>query len=353
MNNNQKPLYVSVSAMTVIKIILVCIMFYFLYIVKDVLAILFIALIFSSAFDPWVDWMQKRKIPRSAGILIIYIVAFLLLGTSISLIIPPIIEQVSELSVKFPQISENLNAGIDLIKGYSNSEGLLAGLTQAKDNYPQFIGAIQSAFSQITGLFGGLVTFMLVLVLTFYMTVEKNAMKKLIWSVAPERHQVYVMNLVNRMQIKIGHWMRGQIIISFTIFLLVYIALLILGVKYALILALLAGVTEFVPYLGPLIAAVPAVIITFTQSGPTLAIFTAIVYYLIQLTETNIIVPKLMQKVVGLNPIICIAAFLVGFNLAGIIGAVLAIPVTTAANVFVNDFFEGKTEGEGKGEVGE
>lgn len=353
MSNSQKPLFVSINAATVIKIILICALFYFLYLIKDVLAILFIALIFASAFDPWVDWMQKRKIPRSIGILIIYLVAFLLLGTAISLVIPPIVEQVTELSIKFPQISEKLNTGIDIIKSYSSSQGLLAGLVQAKDNYPQFIGALQSALSQITGLFGGLVTFVLVLVLTFYMTVEENAMKKLIWSVAPERHQVYAMNLVNRMQIKIGHWMRGQVIISFIIFLMVYIALLILGVKYALILALLAGVTEFIPYLGPLIAAVPAVIITFTQSGLTLAVFTAVIYYLIQLTESNIIVPKLMQKVVGLNPIICIAAFLVGFELAGIIGAILAIPVTTAANVFVKDFFEGKAEGEGKGEIAE
>ncbi len=312
MSSNQKPLYIGVSAFTVIKIILICIMFYLLYLIKDILAILFVALIFSSAFDPWVDWMKKRKIPRSVGILIIYLIAFLLLGAAISLIVPPITEQISELSVKFPQISEKLNAGIEIIKSYSNGGGLMAGLMQAKDNYPQFVGALQGVFSQITGLFGGLITFVLVLVLTFYMTVEENAMKKLIWSVVPERHQVYSMNLVNRMQIKIGHWMRGQIILSFIIFTMIYIALTILGVKYALILALVSFVTEFVPYLGPIIAAVPAVIITFTQSGFTLAIFVAAIYYLVHLTESNIIVPKLMQKVVGLNPIVSITVLMVG-----------------------------------------
>ena len=117
-------------------------------------------------------------------------------------------------------------------------------------------------------------------------------MKKLIWSIVPEKNQIYAMDLLNRMQIKIGHWLRGQIILSLIIFTMVYIALLVLRVKYALILALLAGVTECVPYLGPILAAIPAVIITFTQSGPTLALFTALVYYLVQWTESNIIVPK-------------------------------------------------------------
>jgi predicted PurR-regulated permease PerM len=166
-------------------------------------------------------------------------------------------------------------------------------------------------------------------------------MKKLVWSVVPIRHQPYIMQLINRMQKKIGMWLRGQLILSLIIFALTYIGLLILGVKYALVLALIAGLTEFIPYLGPLLAAIPAVFLAFTQS-PMLAVFVAVLYYVIQLTENNILVPKIMQKAVGLNPIVSIAVLLIGFQLAGVVGAILSIPVATAASVFFKDVLDGK-----------
>jgi predicted PurR-regulated permease PerM len=149
------------------------------------------------------------------------------------------------------------------------------------------------------------------------------------------------MQLVNRMQGKIGLWIRGQLILSLIIFSLTFLGLSILGVNYALVLALIAGLTEFVPYLGPTIAAIPAIFLAFTQS-PMLALFVLALYYIIQMVENHIIVPKLMQKVVGLNPVISIMVLLVGFKLAGILGAILAIPVVTIASVFLKDLFEKK-----------
>ena len=166
-------------------------------------------------------------------------------------------------------------------------------------------------------------------------------MKKVVWSIAPPKYQMYIMGLINRMQQKIGLWLRGQLILSLIIFFLTFIGLSILGVKYALVLALIAGMTEFVPYLGPIFASIPAIFLAFTQS-PMLGLFVAILYYIIQLTENNIIVPKLMQKVVGLNPIVSIAVLLIGFEVAGIAGAVLSIPVATAVNVFLTDILENK-----------
>ncbi|MBW2164188.1 MAG: AI-2E family transporter, partial [Deltaproteobacteria bacterium] len=199
-------------------------------------------------------------------------------------------------------------------------------------------------FSTVTGIFGGIFTFFLVLVITFYMAVEENAIKKIVWSIAPKNHQVYVMQLVNRMQKKVGLWLRGQLILSVIIFALTFTALSIVHLftgqmEYALVLALLAGLTEFVPYLGPLIAAIPAVFLALTVS-PVLAIVVALVYYVIQLMENNIIVPKLMQKVIGLNPVVRIAVLLIGFKVAGVVGAILSIPVATAVSVFIRDIFE-------------
>ncbi len=340
-----RPININITTLAVIKIFLVFIMFYFLYLVREVLAILFISLILSSALDPWVDWMQGKKIPRVMGVLFIYLAMFLVVATVIYMIIPPIVTQVSELTENFPDILEKVISGVEILKDYSVEHGLLADV---KENVGTISSNIKSAaggiFSTVTGIFGGIFTFFLVMVITFYMVVEENAVKKIVWSIAPKQHQVYIMQLINRMQKKIGLWLRGQLILSVIIFILTFTALTTIDLftgqmEYALVLALLAGLTEFVPYLGPILAAIPAVFLALTVS-PTLAIVVALVYYVIQLMENNIIVPKLMQKVVGLNPIVSIAVILIGFKIAGVPGAILSIPVATAASVFISDIFE-------------
>jgi len=337
---NKKQVYINITTVGVIKIILIIILFYLLFLVKDILAVLFVSLILASAIDPLVDWMQKRKIPRGLGVILIYILLFGIIGTIVSLIIPIIIEQSNDLINSFPNILEKIISGISALKNYSSKFGILDNV---KENFGAISSNIQSAtisiFSTISGIFSNIFSFFLILVMTFYMVVEENAIKKIIWSITPKKNQVYIMQLADRMQKKIGLWLRAQLILSLIIFILTYIGLLILGIKYALILALIAGLTEFVPYLGPIIASIPAIFLAFTQK-PILAILVAILYYIIQLTENNLIVPKLMQKVVGLNPIISIAVLIIGFKLGGVIGAILSIPVATAFNVFVKDYFQ-------------
>lgn len=340
MEINKRPININITTMTIVKVILVFILFYFLFLIKEILAILFISLILASAIDPWVDWMQKKKVPRGCGVILIYLVISSVIGFVVYSIIPPIAEQVGELSNNFPQIVEKVISGFSALKEYSAQHGILDNV---KENFGTISENLQSAagglFSTVSGIFGGIFSFFLVLIMTFYMVVEENALKKVVWSVVPEKNQLYTMQLINRMQKKIGLWLRGQLILSLIIFILTYIGLLILGVKYALVLALIAGLTEFVPYLGPILAAIPAIFLSFTQGGLMLTVFVAVFYYIIQLAENNIIVPKLMQKVIGMSPIISIAVLLIGFKLAGVVGAILSIPVATAVSVFIKDFF--------------
>ena len=353
MENNKRSIYINITALTIVKIIGVFILFYFLFLIQSILAILFISLVLASAVDPWIDWMQKKKIPRGFGILLIYIAMFAIIIAAISMIIPPIVEQSTELATNFPEIYKKVISGFSALKEYSITHGL-------EDDMNKYLGtvsenlesAVGGVFSTVSGIVGSVFTFLLVLVITFYMTVEENAMKKIVWSIVPKKNQIYVMQLINRMQKKIGLWLRGQLILSLIIFVLTYIGLLILGVKYALVLAFIAGITEFVPYLGPIIASVPAIFLSFTQA-PLLGVFVGILYIIIQQVENHIIVPKLMQKVVGLNPLVSIAVLMIGFNIAGIIGAILAIPVATAANVVIKDIIESKENSKGfhEGEV--
>jgi predicted PurR-regulated permease PerM len=201
--------------------------------------------------------------------------------------------------------------------------------------------AASNIVSSIFNFFGGVFSFILVLVITFYMVAEENVIRKLIWSLTPEDKQTYVMDVFKRIQIKLGLWLRGQLILCLVIFVLTYIGLTILGVKYALVLALIAGVTEFIPYLGPIIGGIPAVFLAFTQS-PMLALFTIILYVVVQQIENNLLVPKIMEKAVGLNPIASIIVLMIGFSVGGVMGAILSIPVATAASVVIEDFLHKK-----------
>ncbi len=355
MQLNKKPTYINVNAMTIIKIILIFILFYVLFLIKDILALLFIALILASAIDPMVDWMQDKKIPRGVGVIFLYLVILLAFVSVITLIIPPIVEQSIELSNNFPAIMDKTSSVVDgiastiqNIRNFSLELGLSGSadnnFANLSSNLPQAAGGV---FSTLRGVIGGVFSFFIVLVITFYMVVEEKAMKKIVWSIAPPKYHVYIMGLINRMQKKIGLWLRGQLILSFIIFLLTFLVLSILGVKYALVLALIAGLTEFIPYFGPILASVPAIFLALTQSW-MLGLIVAIMYYVIQWTENNIIVPKLMQKVVGLNPIVIIASLLIGLELGGFPGIILSIPVATALNVFLFDVFDNRIKEEVK-----
>lgn len=342
MELNHRPININITTLTIVKIILILFLLYFLYLIKDILAILFIALVLSSAVDPSVDWMQKKKIPRGIGILLIYLILFIVIGSIIYLIIPPIAKEVAELSNNFPRYLEKIISTFSTLKDYSVKHGVL-------DNIRDTLGTVSSnlqlaaggVFSTVSNIFGNIFSFFLILVLVFYMVVEEDAMKKLVWSIAPEKHQPYIMQLINRIQRKMGLWLRGQLILSLVVFAMVYISLSILKVKYALVLALIAGLTELVPYVGPILGAIPGIFLAFTQS-PKLAIFVAISYYIVQLVENNLLVPKIMQKTVGINPIISIVALLIGFKIAGVIGAIISIPVVTALSVFIKDIFDSK-----------
>lgn len=336
--NEGQHVRITLTTSSLVKILLVLVGIYFAYLISDVLAIIFTSIIFASAIDPWVDTMQKKHIPRSVGILLIYFVLLVVLGLTVYLIIPPMAAQFSQLANDLPSYVDRLGGVLTSFRDYSLAHGWLdnisAGLMNVSSSLPT---AATNIVSGIFNFFGGVFSFIIILVITFYMVVEENVIRKLVWSLTPEHKQSYVMDVFNRMQKKLGLWLRGQLILCLAIFILTYVGLSILGVKYALVLALIAGVTEFIPYLGPIIGAIPATFLAFTQS-PTLALFVIILYVVVQQIENNLLVPKIMEKAIGLNPIVSIVVLMIGFSLGGILGAILSIPVATAATVVIEDY---------------
>jgi predicted PurR-regulated permease PerM len=323
------------STKIILKVILAFLAVVFLWMVREIILILLLSLILASAMEPMVNYFNKKRIPRAVSVLTAYILVISLVALVIYLLIPPALDQLKILQASLPEYSASFQSRLGFLFGNVDLSVLIRNFFAgfASGNY---------VITRTFGVFNGLFSFITVLVISFYLVAEEKGMKNFIASLIPSHHQEFVMNLVEKIQKKMGLWILGQVILSFTIFLLTFIGLTILGVKYALFLALLAGVLEIVPYIGPFMAAVPAVIFAFIQNPP-LALVVAVLYLIIQKTEGYVLVPKVMEKTVGTSPLVVLVAILVGFKLAGAIGLLISVPVAGAITVIVNELSLPKT----------
>jgi len=341
-----KPLRINITTATIVKTVAILLLLYLAFLVKEVLALVFVALIFASAFDPWVDFLQRRKWPRALSITMIYLIVIGLVAAMIYVMVPILVKEATDLAASFPYYFNKLSEILNNLRQVFGNYGLADNFQSNLDNLAATLSAwILQVVSAVYGAFNGLFSVFLIMVLTFYMVVEENAIKKIVWSLTPARHQAYAIDLVGRMQLQIGYWLRGQLILCLAIFLLTYLGLSILGVKYALLLALVAGLTEAIPYLGPILGGVPAVLLAMTQS-PRLALVVIVMYLIIQQLENNILVPQIMKRAANVNPITSIIVLLVGYKIGGVAGAVIAIPVATAVSVGLKDLFNYKEKKE-------
>lgn len=327
-----------VTYTTFLRAVLIVLLLMFLFAVKDILLLIFVAIVIASGLDPVIDWLQKKRIPRGISSLFLFLILLGLITLIVYLLVPPLIEQTRQLIEVLPGYFQTVFEKVSEFTGYSQEQSL----DKAKEIFASLEdkigGAASSVYGWISGLFGGILSVVMIFVLSFYFIVEEGSFKKFIRSIVPFRHRPYVEDLVGRMQLQVGKWLRGQLLLGVIIGVVIYIGLSLMGVKYALVLALVAGLLEVVPYIGPVISAIPAVLIASAQS-PLLALFVVILYFLVQQLENHILVPKIMQKVVGLNPLVIILVILVAVKLAGILGAIVAVPAATLISVFLKDLF--------------
>ena len=336
-----KNVTINISTGTVLKILGIMLLFLFAYIIRDILLMVFIAIIFAALVEPVVNFLESKKIPRGVGVIMIYIGLLLFIYLIVSLLIPPIVEQVSLLTSNFPGLWQQVVENYASVQQYSEEQGLYSNIQKTLEGLQSGLQqAATGAYAFIIALFQNVVNFLMVLVITFYLVVEKDSVHRLFRAVAPARYHEHLIQLFHDIQKKIGDWARGQLILGLIIGALSFVGLLILLPKYALVLALVAGITELIPYIGPILGAIPAVFLGFTMPpfsvGRGLAVL--VLYVVIQQLENNVIVPKVMQKTLGLNPVVIIIVMLVGARLAGIIGMIIAIPVATTISVLVKDF---------------
>jgi len=325
-----------VSWLSIVKLIAVPVVFYILFLIRDILALMFVVFIIVSALNPVISRMQKRM-PRILAVTLIYFGLFVLLIGVSTVLFQPLAAQVSYLAEIIPSkvnsvmpFFERIKDGNQFIKDITNN------LQQISGSLTTFSGnLINTAF----GIFGGIFTVFTVMVLTFYLLLEEAAAKQFLDNilVGPQRDKL--MGVVQKISHKMGAWVRGQLILMVIIGILDLVVLLILGVQSPLPLALWGGLMEIVPYLGPILGAVPAVVVALVAGSPLQALLVAILMIVvIQQLEGQFLVPKVMQKAVGLSPVVVILALLIGGKLMGIVGALLAIPIAAIIAVLVQQW---------------
>lgn len=337
---NNKTVTIEISTKTILKILVIFIALLFLYLLQDIIILVFISLILAVALNPFVDKLEKYKIPRWLGTIFVYFVLCFIIFLIIRLIIPPFLEQSQNLINNLPSYLEKLRDYFGR-HGYSKDIGIGRGVQKSLENLPMILENPGGIFSTVLGVFAGAFGVITVLVLSFYLVLEDNAVKESLVKYLSPKSKERILNVYKRVRDKLGRWVRGQIILSLFVGALVLLGLLIINVKYALALAIFAAFTELIPFVGPFIGIIPALIITAAVS-PTKAIWVIILYVVVQQLENHILTPQVMKRAVGLNPIIVITAMLVGGKLYGILGVLLAIPLISAGSVIIEEIIKFK-----------
>jgi predicted PurR-regulated permease PerM len=302
------------------------VIFWFVYQIKDILVSIFLSYIIMASVSPSVDYLQKKGFPKTFAVLILYVGIISAIFLLIFPLIPFIYEQIRSLLSELPK--------------FLNSSSTVFGIRVDEPQIGQWINSEidsigKNAFAFTRTIFGGLFSTITIFVVSFYLLMYHNSFKKYVAKFFHPDNRKVVLKTQDLINQKLGAWLRGQSILCLFIGSLTWVGLTILGLPYALPLALLAGILEVVPTLGPILSAIPAAAIAFTIS-PTLGFTVIIFYILLQMLENQVLVPKIMEKAVGLNPVVVILGVMIGGNLLGVSGALLAIPFISFFMVVFN-----------------
>ena len=350
-----EPVVMEISGGSVMKATLVILAVllgaYLLYAIGNILLLFFIAFFIAAALDPLIDTMQHYRVPRAVGILLVYVVLFLLVALLFVLLVPLIAQQllglaglINDFVISMSKSPHwNLPFGEQIrpyIEELYRAVDLKVVAVQLKDSVQVISGQLLNLggnlWSIIMQVSNGLLNFILLLILVFFMTVDEKSIENFTISVFPERYSFYVTRRLQMIKEKIGEWIRGQLMVSIVAALITFVGLAVAGVEYSLLISLITGICMIVPVFGRVIAAVIVLPIVLSQS-PALALYLIIYYFAVSQVENNILVPLLMNKAVGLSPIVIIFALMVGFQFMGVLGLILAIPLATIVAIFARD----------------
>lgn len=314
-----------------------------LYYLRDLIMLFFLAFIFASALDRPVRRMAKAKVPRPVAIALLYILILGLLTILLGLALPPLIRQTAQLLATLSKLLGVDDYTLDQVSTLDIST-LAASFDQYIQRYQTLFGQLQGSLTTITNIifstFSAVFVFFTLLITTFYFIMNMDRIAVLFAWLLPgdaEKQARESRRIMKKVQQQLGSWVSGQVSLMFLIGLVTFIGLTVLGVPFALPLALIAGLLEIVPNVGPVIAAIPSIIIALFMVNPLMAGVTLLFYIIVQQLENNLIVPFIMKGAVDVRPLTTLILILIGFELMGVAGALLVVPLYITVRTFIRE----------------
>ncbi len=337
-----RDIQVNITAGTMVTAILLVLLVAVLWFLRDLVLILLTAIVIASAMEPAVRFFMRYGLHRVLSVILMYLLAGGVFSGLLILFIPPVLDDAANFLSRIPQTLASFNIA-EATHGLIPNIDTVSSASFLSDFSSTLGTASGGILTGLSAIFGGITAFALIVVFSFYFSVQETGVDDFLRVVTPAGHQAYVLGLWKRSQAKIGKWMQGQVVLGIIVGVLLYLGLTILGVPNALLLAVLAGVFELIPVFGQILAAIPALAIAFSDGGVTAALLVLGLYLLVQQFEAHLIYPVVVKKVVGVPPLLVILALLVGAKIAGFLGILLSVPIAAAVQEFVADIDRAKT----------
>lgn len=313
-----------------------------MYVGQKVILGLAIAIVIAAALDAPVTWLQKKRIPRVVGAFAIFFIAFIAVAALVYVIVPVALAEFTSFFTQFKSASGN-------VFGFIKASQVITLVTE---RFTELSNALISGNISLLAigsfLLGGIFLTVAVIVLSFYLTVGQDGVERFILAVVPPLYEDYALDLYFRVRHKIGKWLKGQILLSVIVAVAVFIGLWLLDVHYALLLALVAGMFEIIPFIGPIVSGGLAVLLALSNSF-TVAMYTLALFIIIQQAESHLLVPTVMRFTAQLNPALVVIALMIGGAVFGFVGVVLAVPVAVLLQEIAEDWTTRKRKQKGLG----
>ena len=347
-----RQMNISITAGTVVKTLFILVLAWAAWEVSWIILDVLAAIVIASAIEPGVAKLVRLRVPRVFAVLAVYVCLFATFFVIFYFFLPSVLEDLAAFVTGLPGYLDAFTRagafdqyahilGVPPPSQFSANDifsGIREGLNLSR--------TFSNAFSAASSVFGGFFSFFLIIVFSFYFAVLETGVDDFLRIIIPKKRQAYALGLWKRSQKKIGQWMQGQLLLALIMGVIVFLGLTILGVPHALVLAVIAAAFEIIPVFGPILAAVPAIMIAFVSGGASLGFLTVALYVIGQQFENHLIYPLVVTRVVGVPPLLVILALIVGGELAGFLGVILSVPIAATIQELAHDIESGALFGE-------
>lgn len=322
MTSKKNNLTINIAPATIFWVVAVFLSFKFISSIMDILIILFFSILIAVGVNPLVSRLEKRKIPRSISGLVTIFLLFIALSTLVVSFAKPLTSQVQVFLESFPQLVNKI-----LPQGFGMDKFNFGDLTPA-------FTVSDHVFRLAAGTVSGIFSIVTILIISYYLVQERPRIKGYFKMAFTSKHERFY-NIFTQVETKLGNWIRGTLVLMLAVGFLSYLGYALIGLPYAIALGVIAAILEVIPNIGPTITSVIAVIVGLAIS-PAHALGAFIVGILVQQLENNLLVPKVMQKTTGINPVITILTIIIGLKLGGPTLAIISLPIVLTFQVILS-----------------